>query len=1165
MRAILLSLAVGYLLFPPSLFGQGIVDRDELEVDHGLTLEVVTPHTDWAQPYARGKTRVLFFTLGVTDYGGTRSAPRECVELMQRFDVEAEAVFWTPVWQRPDVLHGSTIGLKRMNDLLKKKWDCFVFFHKTPKDLPAEEQYLLIKQVADGAGLVLVGANDERMLKEKLRIANTPPFLASNPVGDAYRIGQGRGVRMPNPPVLDYHEGWETEYDYLVERLGRAILWAAGKEPRVQVKLVAAKPAFLCSEPKRVTARLSGSPVGGKFRIQLTVRRPADQPLVFPEKEIQPGVALDFMLPEVFPADEYHADAKIVSSAGVETWATIPLKVTTGRAVAEVSLIQDWGEIGDRIKGSITLKGSPVPAETVRVRLLDRRRRELARKDCSPAETVPFDFEVASWMPGLVTVEAQVLQNGTEVSRAYRYFTVTRRNRGQFNFLMWGCGQGTLAPYVHEALARSGVTVYIGQGFMDSYSWIANPPKTVPEIPRHFSAYNMALIPYSFHVNENKSPEGIKQPYCWNDEEAVKKHAATMAHYNMVNRKIGVFAYSLGDENRTRQCCLSPHCARAYRNYLKESYGDLAALNASWGTTFTNWSEVGISNPTDNEESTSFGAGNFPRWFDRQAFKSYNYVMYCKNLGKGFESIDLQAKVGFEGAGTFGQGDDLDLIVRTLGFWLPYPFTGDEVIPSLPSRSHMAGYGNWMGYQKDADSLLRHYWRMITRGADMVGWWMYDGIGDWHGWLAPDLRPFPAVKDILEDTRFIREGVGDVLIRSQLQDDGVNLLYSFPSTFANRLHGGDAYGGYESCHIKMQKLIRDMGLQYRYVTDRMLRLGEFDPARCRVLVLTRADALGTKEVDVIRRFVEAGGTVIADVRTGMYDNHCKPRQQGILDDLFGIRREGKNQPKKVALTLPGKDGRPIAFGSVLADPSVRTSSSTAVVRASVDGIPLLVQKPAGKGAAILLNFSSFSLPDLGVEGVPAGMGAILETIFADAGIKPAIGVAAPRGQRARGIETTRWKDGDVEILSLYQAYGKKRSITVSLKTPRAVYDLRCGKFLGMVQDFPTAIVPGRAAFFALCPATTARPNLAMEKPAVQRGTLAKGVASVPGAGGLHGLRVRVFTGGKELDWFQKTLVANGTGTTFELPLAFNDPAGTWKIRAIDVLTGLAAETALSVK
>ena len=39
-------------------------DLAELEVDHNLQAAFVTPHTDWAVPYALGKTRVLFFVRG---------------------------------------------------------------------------------------------------------------------------------------------------------------------------------------------------------------------------------------------------------------------------------------------------------------------------------------------------------------------------------------------------------------------------------------------------------------------------------------------------------------------------------------------------------------------------------------------------------------------------------------------------------------------------------------------------------------------------------------------------------------------------------------------------------------------------------------------------------------------------------------------------------------------------------------------------------------------------------------------------------------------------------------------------------------------------------------------------------------------------------------------
>jgi len=57
-------LIAGVLLFavcPTASFDQ---DLAEVEVDHALTFEIHTPHIDWAKPYARGKSRVLFFIGG---------------------------------------------------------------------------------------------------------------------------------------------------------------------------------------------------------------------------------------------------------------------------------------------------------------------------------------------------------------------------------------------------------------------------------------------------------------------------------------------------------------------------------------------------------------------------------------------------------------------------------------------------------------------------------------------------------------------------------------------------------------------------------------------------------------------------------------------------------------------------------------------------------------------------------------------------------------------------------------------------------------------------------------------------------------------------------------------------------------------------------------------
>lgn len=55
----------------------------------------VTPHTAWAKPYAGGTTRVLFFS------GYKNIQAWEIVELMQRFEIQADAAYWTRGWDKP--------------------------------------------------------------------------------------------------------------------------------------------------------------------------------------------------------------------------------------------------------------------------------------------------------------------------------------------------------------------------------------------------------------------------------------------------------------------------------------------------------------------------------------------------------------------------------------------------------------------------------------------------------------------------------------------------------------------------------------------------------------------------------------------------------------------------------------------------------------------------------------------------------------------------------------------------------------------------------------------------------------------------------------------------------------------------------------------------------
>lgn len=1140
------ALLTGFLVWSAAV-GQDL-SLEELEVDHALTTEFATPHTDWATPYALGKTRVLFFT------EGKNTRPRECVELLERFDLDAQAVFWAKIVDSTQThWHGGQAGERRMLALLKERWDCFVFMGVAMAAMPPEQQYRMLKAVTEGAGLVLVGCDDRRVLKDRNRFEPAPGLLTRPGDGEpavAYRVGGGRAVRMPARPEIPYGEGWQVEDDYWQERLGRAVLWAAGREPKVgvELRLRKAEAGYACAQPEKMAVvHLSDTPAGQQANIHLRVRRPADEPIWLGPAAAADDRAVAIGLPDWLPAGDYRVDAWLRSSLGVEGWASVPLAVTSSRSAAAVELERDWGEVGETIAGRVRLEGNPLEGEQIRVRLLDRRRRELARLDAG-AERPAFRFAVEPWMPMLVTVEAQVLQAGREASRASAYFRVTRRNRGQFNLLMWDVPSGTLAPYAQEALARTGMTLQL---------------KTEPCPPLHVAAFDVAYVPYTTRITVAKTAEGVMRPFCWNDAQAVAAQTARLAEKYAPSRRHGAFVYSLGDENHTRGCCLSPHCDEAYRHYLREVYGSLERLNDSWGTTFKDWQEVGLAQAGDVEEDASRAAKNYPRWFDRQAFKSANYVNLCRRHAEAFRRIDPQSKTGFEGAGRFAAGDNLEQFVRELEFWAPYPGTADEVLRSIAPRDFPRA--NWIGYTKDADSLLGKYWRIVTRGCDAVWWWRWDCIGRFHGWLAPDLRPYPAVKDIMADTRILHDGLGDLLLASAMQDDGVAIVYSYPSVFAAKLAEGASFGDFEGAHLRAQQILRDAGLQFRYVTDRLLEqgFGENPPA---VLVLPRTEALSDGQAEVIRKYVERGGIVVADVRPALYNEHCKPRAHGALDGLFGIARRGAEQARPATVKTTVVSPMSLEVPKLLVDPAVKVGGDLALVVGTADEVPAAIVHPVGAGHAVLLNYSLSSWPRPGTADDPRDYGDVVRSLGDTTGVWPRLTITDAAGKAARNVEVIRWANGRSQIVALLRERGEPEQLRVRFTegASRWVDDLRERKSLGPVKEFTTVLRANRANFFLVADGKAA--GVKLDAPAeAARGTVVKARLSAARADGLQALRLRVSVGARRLEWFDRRVLVDEKGTEVTLPVAYNDPAGDYRLEAVDLLDRVVVEGRLAVK
>ncbi|MBN1348309.1 beta-galactosidase trimerization domain-containing protein [candidate division KSB1 bacterium] len=1184
---------------PPALAGKPDEGREnQLEIEHELSLAFETPHTKWAKPYAGGKIRTLFIT---TQFQGCIYT-REIIELLQRFDLDADAIYYRQQYGRllgdnnPKWYHDINAGTKRAIRLLENPYDVYFVNHLELKILPETVRQKIMQAVKQGAGLVMVAKTDSALFLPEKKLDNSAALIAT---GDCYQIGAGRGVLLPARKKLEYHAGWETEFDYQMEQWGRAIFWAANRLPSTSLEVSLNSAVITRENLPALAITLIWRDAPSDAKLQTVIRR-WDGEKIAPAQQAcsakNSTVKLDIPL---LRAGSYHFDAFITSEHGNEAWRTVPFEITASRSIAAVELERDWGEVGEILNGSIQLSEPMDSGDQIRVQLIDPHGRVIARKDFKriKGKRQAFDFRIESWMPMLLRVEAKLMRQNHDVAADETYFRVTKRHRGQYHFLVWNYPGGDLAPYAVASMAKNGVTAILQGG---------NPPLFL-------SAYNMSYIPYTTRICANThsvtgmlDSTGILLGGCYNDHARMLERINTVIDYYKESRKHGVLAYSLGDENAVRASCLSPHCLKAYQEYLKEIYGTIQALNDEWETDYQhfeqiqlsegdalpapnaprwfktyyderlekhhtdtdNLSDIQIKHGDKNDEMLALQAENFARWYDRQAFQNVNYSELCKKYAAAFKAIDPLAWTGFEGTDSYSirrhttrsrQGGDVDLFVRELDYFGPYHGPANELIRSIAPPDFPTG--NWIGYNKFAGPLLRGYWEQITNCLNTVQWWRWDNLEGYHGFLAPHFAPYPASKELIDDSKIVRDGLGTLLMKSRMQDDEIAMLYSLPSTYIAHFDGNREYGDIVRDHQSWFKIIHDSGLQFRFVTDRMLRLGEFDASHYKVLILPLAFAIGEEEASVIREFVRSGGTVIADVRTGIYDEHCKPLAQGVLDDVFGIRREGKKdavfidrlnidselEGQRLSLRWGNWEGVDIN-PKMRVDPAVKVSTGKPLATAYyyhfwIAGAPACIVNDFGKGRAVYLNFSILDAP----------VQSLIEKLFALAGISAQIVVNQEDGARPENLEITRWQNGDVSLVSLFGEH--EGEVRVTLPQEQYVYDLKQHTVLVRVKQFVTNLRPNRASFFALLPVPAPEVELKPEKSKIRRGTVLNATVSVPDAVGKHAVRIRVSTpDGKPADWFDQVLIVDKTPVTVQLPFAFDDPSGKWKISAIDLVT-----------
>ncbi|UCH33913.1 MAG: beta-galactosidase [Armatimonadota bacterium] len=804
----------------------------------------------------------------------------------------------------------------------------------------------------------------------------------------------------------------------------------------------------------------------------------------------------------LLPAGRYLLELRAEVGGAAAGFASADFEIVTDVDAPQVTLTRDFVELGEAVTGSVRTHGDHIRAgDEVVIRVRDCYERSIAEWCRPAAPRVDFEWRATDAATVTMAIEASILRGGAEVISARARFSVSRRHRGHWAQVMWDVPTDVLGYYGVQRLTEAGFNVNLRSG---------DPPDVV-------AAHNWSYIPYTTRVMDQFDGQGLMQPACWNDEPAIAQHVADIVSRQAAARRHGVYAYSLGDETTTRGACTHPSCLAAYRAWLLREYDDsIDALNAAWGSEYSSFEEIDLigggryTGARLAYEEAAVDAGLYSRWADRQRFAQQNYVQLCARFGRAFNESDPWAVTGFEGAGNFGE--DYAALATTNGFWAPYGGLGDEVLRSVAPRSMLRS--NWIGYAREATPLIADAWRLVFNDCNSLFWWRWDNLGRFHGYLAPDLDLWPATRDLTEEMRIMRDGLGDWLMGADRQHDGIAIFYSVSSALATRTPPGAAIGDCERSHLAATLATADLGMGYDYITDEQVANGALRGGQYRVLWMPCTLAVSNEAAAAIAEFASSGGAIVADVAPGMWDEHLAPVERPALRRVF---------------------------------------------------------EPGGAGHLLGPEFAKYRDVRETVEG--AAIRARLQDVCEETGVAPAVRLTYLDGP-GWGVRMVRWRRGEIEVVGLlqlplgtYDGAPLPPPATVRLALPerKHVSDVRSRSYLGVRDEIEVQLTPARAQFLVLLRREPQPLDVSAEPRVVEAGQPVRVTVSVP-----DGMRPRVVRlavrslSGRTAPWFSRTITVAHGGESVALQTAFNDERGVWTVSATDLL-GRTADAEFQVR
>ena len=667
----------------------------------------------------------------------------------------------------------------------------------------------------------------------------------------------------------------------------------------------------------------------------------------------------------------------------------------------------------------------------------------------------------------------------------------------------------------------------------------------------------------------------VRTPSLVDPEWRAAVRASLLERVRSTSAAGGTYDYCMGDEMSLTHYTTfhdydwSEASLADFRRWLRGRHADLATLNAAWNTDYVDWDAV---LPLTREQARE--AQNPAPWFEFRMYMNDQLADFYRFVQTTIRSVDPHARCGLSGTQSPEAGNGMDWWKLSDAFSYYHSYNtswSNEMRRSFQRRGGADQSPYFSGYSAtDPNAENRMWWCLFhdTRGisAWKTGLFFYG-----------DFTETASGRDTKRHLRTFRRGIWRLLRDAVRQHDGIAIYYSMPSVIAGALTGEERK--LNAARDAWVKIIEDSGLQYEFVAYEQVADGFLLDSDFKVVILPYTLALSEMEATELRAFTDRGGALIATRPVGIRDDLGRPRRPGLLDDVFGMKLAGDVQavePVVVTRTPIGDMAAgtqirlPIAVTDVVAD-------GAAVLATAGDGtIPALLTHKQGRAVLLNLDLTHYEQERRFHSPTETQLRQILLQALAQAGVQPVYPLRLESG-RAPHVEVVRYAAPGVEFLCLLNGDEEPDVATIELGAGAYVYDVRAESGRGRIRALTVPLQPKCARVFCLSARPIPAPVISASPEATRASGAGEGmtcgstfrfsVARDSSAPFPELVRVEVTDAdGRERGELMQTLsLRHAERVESVIPLALNDPAGTWKVTATDIVSGQRAVARVEVR